>query len=205
MRKPLLLISIILFTKNVWAQQNRFRYGIKIGADISRIEILPPLRNRTESYGTGIVAGGVIQVTIQKKLKIQIEPLYNFHTSTLKFNPNNGVNQIDLSLYQVSLPVQLSYFVFPDLGINAGGSVNYNFYLEQKVYDNYGTLTFNITSEIVNWQAGVLGGLSFYATEHVCFDVRYHRMLTNLYHKTRADDPTEYRLGFFQVSLGYRF
>jgi hypothetical protein len=206
MKQFFLFILTFLITKNIIAQNNRLRYGIKTGISIGKISIWPPLQNRTESYGAGIVAGGMIQVPILKKMKVQIEPLYNLHHSSLTFNPASAANAIDLSLHQVSVPVQLCYFIAPNLSINAGGSANYSFYFTQNVtMTNGGNPTFNITDEIIKFQPGILGGITYYATDNFFVDLRYNRMLNNLYKKTRTDDPTEYHLGFFQLTIGYRF
>jgi hypothetical protein len=63
----------------------------------------------------------------------------------------------------------------------------------------------NITDEIVKFQAGVLGSITYYAAKNVFVDGRYYRMLTNSYRKATADDPLEDHLGFFQMAIGYRF
>ena len=205
MKNIFLFFSIFFISKNIQAQNNQLHYGIKTGLDIGKIAIVPPSQNRTEHYGAGIVVGGIIQIPIHKKMKVQIEPLYNLHHSSLKFNPSSGTNRIDLSLHQVSLPIQFCYFISHNLSVNTGGSVNYNFHLDQKATFDIGDRTFNITDEIIKFQPGLLGGITFYATSNIYIDVRYNQMLTNLYKITRTDDPTEYHLGFFQISWGYKF
>ncbi len=207
MKQTLLLIVITIITSEAIAQKESVNYGIKAGLNIGKIAILPPLQNRTEYYGIGLVAGGIINIPIFKKTKLQVEPLYNLHRSSLKFNPSSGgdVNAIDLSLHQISLPVQLSYSIIPSVSVNAGASANYNFYFSQKVMRDFGTNpSFNISDEIVKFQSGFLGGITFYANSFF-IDARYNRMLSNLYKKRSTDDQTEYHLGFFQLSLGYKF
>jgi hypothetical protein len=120
------------------------------------------------------------------------------------------LKKTDLSLHQVSIPVQMGYFIRHNVSVNAGVSVNYNFYFVQKVtLDNWASpetyYTFNITEEITKFQPGALGGITFYATDNVFIDGRYHRMLTNSYKRPTGDNWTEYQHGFFQVALGYRF
>jgi hypothetical protein len=204
MKPKLLLIFITLITNGAIAQKESVNYGIKAGLNVGKIAIFPPLQNRTEYYGTGLVAGGMIKIPILKKTQLQIEPLYNLHRSSLKFT-GGDVNTIDLSLHQISLPVQLSYSIMPNVSINAGASANYNFYFSQKVMRDFGTNpTFNISDEIVKFQSGILGGITFYANSFF-IDARYNRMLNNLYKKRSIDDQTEYHLGFFQLSLGHEF
>jgi len=207
MKQTLLLIIITIITSEAIAQRESVNYGIKAGLNIGKIAIFPPMQNRTEYYGIGLVAGGIIKIPILKKTKLQVEPLYNLHRSSLKFNPSSGgdVNAINLSLHQISLPVQLSYSIIPSVSVNAGASANYNFYFSQKVMRDFGTNpSFNISDEIVKFQPGVLGSITFYANSFF-IDARYNRMLNNLYKKRSTDDPTEYHLGFFQLSFGYKF
>ena len=110
MKQTLLLIIITIITSEAIAQKESVTYGIKAGLNIGKIAFSPPLQNRTEYYGIGLVAGGIIKIPVLKKTKLQVEPLYNLHRSSLKFNPSSGgdVNAINLSLHQISLPVQLS-------------------------------------------------------------------------------------------------
>jgi Outer membrane protein beta-barrel domain len=207
MRQTLLLFAITIITTGAIAQGKSVNYGLKVGFNIGKIGISPPLQNRTEHYGAGLVAGGLTRIPILKKIKIQTEALYHLHNSSLKFNPSSGgdVNEIDLSLHQISLPVQLSYSIIPNVSLNAGVSANYNFYFSQKVMRDFGTNpSFNISDEIVNFQSGVLGGITIYASSFI-IDARYNRMTGSIYNKRSTDDPTEYHLGFFQLSLGYRF
>lgn len=207
MKQILLLIVINIITSEAIAQKEPVTYGIKAGLTIGQIAIAPPLQNRTEHYGTGFVAGGIVKIPILKRTNLQVEPLYNLHKSSLEFNPSSGgdVSAIDLSLHQISLPVQLSYSITPGISVNAGASGNYNFYFSQKVTRDFGTNpSFNISDEIVKFQPGALGGITFYENSFF-IDARYNRMLTNLYKKRSTDDQTEYHLGFFQLSLGYKF
>jgi len=78
---------------------------------------------------------------ILKKLKLQIEPLYILNNSSLKFNPSSSadVSEADLTLHQISIPIQLSYSIIPSVSVNAGVSGNYNFYFSQKVMRDFGT------------------------------------------------------------------
>ena len=199
------IFIVLLIAKNSIAQTKEFKYGIKAGISTGKIAISPPLQNRTEHYGVGLVAGGIVQMRILKDMQIQVEPLYNLHKSLLKFNPAINAKAIDLSLHNVSLPVLLSYSVIPNLSVNLGASCNYNFYFFQNVtMDLGGNPGFNITDEIVKFQSGLLGGITFYR-KNIFIDTRYNRMLGNLYKKQSSDDQTEYHLGNFQLSLGYRF
>jgi len=206
MKKILQIIIALLIVKQSTAQTKFFSYGIKAGLSVGKIAILPPLQNRSEHYGVGFVAGGVTQFAIAKKLKIQIEPLYILNNSSLKFNPSPGdVNEIDLSLHQISLPVQISYSIIPTVSLNAGVSGNYNFYFSQKVMRDFGANpSFNITDEIVKFQSGLLGGVTFYS-KNIFIDARYNRMLGNLFIQQSEYDQTEYHLVNFQLSVGYRF
>ena len=204
MKPKLLLIFITIITNGAIAQKESVNYGIKAGLNVGKIAIFPPLQNRTEYYGTGLVAGGFIKIPILKKTKLQIETLYNLHRSSLKFT-GGDVNAIDLSLHQISLPVQLSYSIIPSVSVNAGVSGNYNFYFSQKVMRDFGTNpSFNITDEIVKFQSGLLGSVTFYS-KNIFIDARYNRMLGNLFKQQSEYDQTEYHLGNFQLSLGYRF
>lgn len=205
MKKILIIFIASLITKNSIAQAKVFNYGIKAGISAGKIAILPPLQNRTEHYGIGFVAGGMVQMQILKDVKIQIESLYNLHKSSLKFNPAINAKAIDLSLHNVSIPLLLSYSVIPNLSINAGALCNYNFYFFQNVsMDSGGNPGFNITGEISKFQPGLLGGITF-NVNNIFVDGRYNRMLGNLYKQKSSDDKTEYHPGNFQLSLGYRF
>jgi hypothetical protein len=48
MKKLFFIISVILFTKSIIAQNNEFRYGLKAGISVGKIAILPPMQHRTE-------------------------------------------------------------------------------------------------------------------------------------------------------------
>ena len=214
MKKIFFSISVFLITQNIFAQNNVFGYGLKAGISVGKIEMLPPLENRTEHYGLGIVAGGSVQIPIHKKFKIQIESLYNLHLFSNEFKNTDlytDAKKIDLSLHQVSVPVWLGYFIVPKWSINAGVSANYNFYFKEKASLDYGASpntfypTFNITDQITKFQPGVLAGTTFYVTDNISIDSRYHRMLTNSYKRPPGDNWTEYHHGFFQIALGYKF
>lgn len=205
MKQVFIILSAIFITKATVAQKKVFSFGMKAGANISKVAILPLLPNRTEQYGVGIHAGGVMQMQLIDKLILQVEPLYNLQHTLLKFNPSTNASEINLTLHQISLPVLFSYALYQGIGVNAGLSANYNLYFNQRVtMDIGGDRDFNITDEIVRFQPGITGGVS-YALKRVIIDARYNRMLNNLYKKRAPGDMTEYHLGTFQLSVGCMF
>jgi hypothetical protein len=206
MKKLFFFFLVLLLTQSIWAQNNRLRYSLKAGISVGKIAIRPPLQNRTEHYRMGVAGGGVVEIPVQQKLNVQIEALYHLHRSSLKFDPYTDAKAFDLTLHQLSLPVQVGYFITPKWNIHAGGSANYNFYCTNKVTVEFGAHpTLNITDEITRFQPGVLGGITFYASNNALVEGRYHRMLTNAYKRPTGDNRTEYHLGFFQVAFGYGF
>ncbi len=196
---------MLLTAFNIHAQRQPVRFGIKAGLEIGRMNIAPPLETREIRADLGFVAGGVIEVPIKEKWSIRVEPLFNEHSSTSYFKGSN-TEKIENTLFQLSLPVQAGYKIFPDLTLLAGVSVNYNFRLESKAYfDIYADRTFDETETIVPFQPGVLGGFSYNATRHIFVEGRYHRMITNTYKEKPGEASYHYQLSFAQVTMGYRF
>lgn len=118
----------------------------------------------------------------------------------------SAANELDLRLYQLSLPVLVRYQIFPDFSILAGVSANYNLRFEQTGAVGVNPpRTFDITDEIVRFQPGALGGISLNLTNKLLIDARYHHMLTNLHKNKPNDAQYGYFLGCFQISAGYIF
>lgn len=204
--KHLLFITSMLFSvATTYAQKKPVRFGLKAGLEIGRLNISPPLATREIRADIGFVAGGIIEIPVKERWSIRVEPLFNEHSSTSYFKGSN-TEKIENTLFQLSLPVQAGYKIFPDLTLLAGVSANYNFRLESKAYfDIYADRTFDETETIVPFQPGVLGGFSYNATRHIFVEGRYHRMITNTYKEKPGEASYHYQLSFAQVTMGYRF
>ncbi len=207
MKKLLLIIITFFIAGSLTAQKNKLRFGLKAGTNIGKIYLSPVRQNRTELNGIGIIAGGFVQMPISKKMKLQIESLYNLHNSTIKFNPSpTDFFKTDLSLHQISVPVQLCYFIIPNITLNVGVSANYNFYLQQKAFSEYGyAVKFNITDEIKKFSPGFLAGIIFNVNNKFSVEARYNSLLNSFYKKQSLEDQNKYYLGYAQVALGYHF
>lgn len=205
MKHLLFITYMLLSVATIHAQKQPVRFGIKAGLEIGSMNISPPLETREIRADLGFVAGGIIEIPVKERWSIRVEPLFNEHSSTSYFKGSN-TEKIANTLFQLSLPVQADYTIFPDLTLLAGVSANYNFRLESKAYfDIYADRTFDETETIVPFQPGVLGGFSYNATRHIFLEGRYHRMITNTYKRKPGEASYYYQLTFVQVTAGYRF
>ncbi len=119
MKKLLLLLIVVSAT--TYANAQKFSVGVKVGANMNKIDG----QSFKDGYDLGYHAGVFAELGLSKKLAIQPEVLFN-QVNTKRaagfndiYNQNN-LNPRDIDLKYLSIPVLLKYDIAPFLSLNAG-------------------------------------------------------------------------------------
>jgi len=119
MKKLLLLLIVVSAT--TYANAQKFSVGVKVGANMNKIDG----QSFKDGYDLGYHAGVFAELGLSKKLAIQPEVLFNqLNTKRAAgfndiYNQNN-LNPRDIDLKYLSIPVLLKYDIAPFLSLNAG-------------------------------------------------------------------------------------
>lgn len=202
-----LSVLLLLAASTATYAQSPLRFGVKAGANISRIGISNSsisMGTPSSSFGPGFYAGGLLEISgpAGSKLKGQIEALYSYHN--VKNTYSNDLVKIDhkTSLSQISVPLMIRYFPIPALSFNAGASVNFN--LASKTKAGSVTVDHNDMDDLQTIQVGALVGATYYIYKGFFVDGRYNYYFGSMLKKNNNNDPT-YRLSAIQIGIGYKF
>ncbi|WP_118973678.1 porin family protein [Taibaiella koreensis] len=204
--KKLSVILLLAASSAVYAQ-SPLRFGVKAGANISRIGIANSnvsMGKPSSSFGPGVYAGGLLEISgpAGSKLKGQIEALYSYHTVKNTYASGPAKVEQKTNLSQISVPLMIRYFPIPSLSFNAGASVNFNVASKTKVGEV--TLDHGDLDDLQTIQVGVLAGATYYIYKGFFVDARYNYFFGSVYKKDKTNDPS-YRLSAIQIGLGYKF
>ena len=177
MRKIFTILTVSFFVSlGLMAQPKKMHiklgYGLKTGLNFTHFR-LNDLRDQPDEHlntkwRTGFVLGGFVTVPVYKKISIQPEFLYSSmggdYWTQLQEHVRARYNYF-------SIPVTLKYNLCKNFALLAGPQ--FDFLIQGK--ESTGEGKFKVSDNLKDHDILVTGGIEFWASKHIVFQVRYMR------------------------------
>ncbi|MDP9042733.1 MAG: PorT family protein [Bacteroidota bacterium] len=174
------------------------RFGFIAGVNISNMNFIqgepPPDIPAASSWKTGFMCGLQLRVPLTNKLLLQPEYV---------FSQRNGSDKslgINYTINYFSLPVLVSYQVFPRLYFIAGPQ----FEITIDASSSENGITTNITHDVEERGIGVVGGLEFTILRSIFLSCRYMQGLNHVGIGQRSNTK-EFKYQVISFTAGIRF
>lgn len=223
MKKKLIVAVVTLCFAYMNAQTNSVEFGVKAGANLSKITDYTP----ESKYVPGFQAGGFAQYSITDKLRLQTELLFSLEGGRSSFNFEDEFQSFmiksDITFGYVNLPVMLQYKLFKGLHLEAGPQLGY-LVLAENAYETKFSIgdvgidekgTESIIDDMNRFSLGVNLGLQYDISNRFFVQARYNKGLTKLAKNPFTDEEGEgaeqdtdfdkVRNQSFSLGFGYRF
>ena len=204
MRKFFTILTVALFASlSLMAQKKKFHvkldYGLKTGINVTHFH-LDNLRDQTEKsfnskWRTGFVFGLFVKVPIYKGFSIQPEFLYSSMGGDYRTITQNHVRA---RYNYFSIPVLGKYNFCKHWSVFAGPQ--FDFLIQGK--ESSGSGSYKVSDNLKDFDILATGGLEFWASKHIVFQVRYMRGFNDV--DLRANGVRYYSEGV-QGTFGVRF
>lgn len=176
MKKTIIIIQLCVLISNILIAQKRSKltqFGGKLGLTHSYMNFnkgYPPSATPISgSWGTGVVFGGFLQVSLSKNIFLQPEYLFQT-TSSKRDDPATTFH-----LTYLSFPIILKYSPTKRLNILLGPQFDLLLHAKQKK-----DATTNITHDTEERNIGVSGGAEFFLLKNFSVGARYTSGLNDI-------------------------
>ncbi len=201
MKKKLLTALIICAVSiNVFAADAKYKYGVKLGMNISEFN------NSSAKNKTGFAIGGLMNYNLSDNWVLQPELLYSEKGSKLNISAIMGNMNLKDKISYIDLPILFKYVftkvktVKPSLFLGP----DFAFKMKAKVTgsNTFGAVIPDKDEKAKGFVAGlVFGGDLEY--KNFIFDARYELGLTKASEDSHSPKSMKNRV--FQFSVGYKF
>jgi hypothetical protein len=174
------------------------RFGFLAGVNISNMNFNqgepPPDIPAASSWKTGFMCGLQLRVPLNKKFLLQPEYLYS------QRNGSDKSLAINYTINYFSLPVLLSYQVFPRFNFVAGPQ----FEITIDASSSENGVTTNITHDVEERGIGLVGGLEFTIPKSIFLSARFMQGLNHVGIGQRSNTK-EFKYQVVNLAAGIRF
>ena len=114
--KLLAFCTLSLFTITATQEQLPFKIGIKIGANLNKLDG----HSFKDGFKVGYLVGGFVDLKVAKSISLQPELLFSQTTSTVSSSILNAAQANKLNLHYMSIPIIVNYKLLPMLKLQVG-------------------------------------------------------------------------------------
>ena len=111
----------MLAISSITAQENKIRFGVKAGLNISNQNIDNPIFSGTLDNKLRFHAGGLVEIPFSKSFSLQLELLYSHQG----YRDDNGIAKQTTFLHYINIPVLVNYSIIDNLKIQAGPQIGF--------------------------------------------------------------------------------
>ena len=208
------LILFLLFGFLTTNAQNKIRFGLKAGLNISTLTVRD--ENISGEIGSkfGFNAGGFLACPISEKVEIHPELLYSNQGYKFEGTSFNVRYKEKANIDYIALPLMLCYYPAKKFSVEFGPQIS--FLLSNKVKVDYtitsiddgsvshGSTTIDNKEETQSVEVGFNVGMGYRITQNLIASGRYNFGLSTANKKASNSDEQD-RNSVFQFSLGYLF
>ena len=114
--KLLAFCTLSLFTITATQAQLPFKIGVKLGANLNKLDG----QSFKDGFKVGYLVGGFVDLKVAKSISLQPELLFSQTTSTVSSNIVNADQAKKLNLHYMSIPIIVNYKLLPMLKLQVG-------------------------------------------------------------------------------------
>ena len=196
MKKVSFLVMMLFWMAFTQSRAQGFHLGAKIGTNISQING----RSFDQGFQWGFSVGAFAELNFTSKWGIQPELLFNQSQTQTASNFNDiyveGINNQNLSLNYLSIPILLSYKIIPMLSIQVGPQFGILMNTSQNI-------TTNSINAIKTGDFSMVGGAQLNVGGFK-FGARYIYGFTDINNLPPPGDVDSWKNQSFQLYIGFR-
>ena len=116
--KLLAFCTLSLFTITATQAQLPFKIGVKLGANLNKLDG----QSFKDGFKVGYLVGGFVDLKVAKSISLQPELLFSQTSTTTVPNASSipNVEQVKKSLHYMSIPIIVNYKLLPMLKLQVG-------------------------------------------------------------------------------------
>lgn len=207
---PIILGIAVVSSVNLSAQKKKthrkstkpqVEFGIKAGASLSRITGHD--ENYTYSNKVGYYGGLVAKYSVAPKFDLQAELLYSMLGTGMKARNEDYINNGNLNMSYIILPIMAQFNISPELYIEAGPE--FSFLVDSKLKDKESSKENDWKERSTKFDIAIGFGGGYYFTNNIAVNLRANLGVGTPIAKTSEFKVSEFRLNNFQLGLTYFF
>lgn len=211
MKKLQILVCALLFgSVSVNAQKKKnhkssakpkVEFGIKAGASLSKITGHD--ENYTYNNKLGYYGGLVAKYSVAPKFDLQAELLYSMLGTGMKARKEDYINNGNLNMSYVTLPIMAQFKISRELYIEGGPE--FSFLVDSKLKDKESSKENEWKDRSTKFNIAIGFGGGYYFTNNIAVNLRANLAVGTPIAKTSDLKVSEFRLNNFQLGLTYFF